>query len=126
MPRDPDRPLRRLVADLAARPADDVEAVLAALAPPVRRRTEALIAEARGRPVDPAPEGTAHEGLSPWLAARVRGDGPDQGALTPQARAALRNAAAEVRTRAAAGPQPLRRRAGLFDLATRWLEQRRS
>lgn len=80
----PDRELRRLVADLAAASADDVEEILADLDDGQRTRVRVMLADYLGEPVGipkapPPPEGSppppvviaALVGLSPWLGARL-------------------------------------------------------
>lgn len=78
----PDRELRRLVADLAAASADDVEEILADLDDGQRARVRAMLADYLGEPVGipkapPPPEPpppvviAALVGLSPWLGARL-------------------------------------------------------
>jgi hypothetical protein len=76
-PRPADRPLRKLVAELAAMRSDDVEAILADLSGDQRARVNALLAEYRGiAPRSPAlaaaPAPDVIEGLSDWLAVRIR------------------------------------------------------
>jgi hypothetical protein len=104
----PDRGLRRLVAKLARELPEDIEAVLAAMPPPQRRRLRSLLAEHAGVAPPSKPQGADGareavaievEGLSPWLAARVRaasagsGGGRCRGtsfSIAPAAREALR------------------------------------
>lgn len=120
--RPADRALRKLVAELAALHADDVEAILAELSDGQRARVKALLAEYRGAGLQPsaataAAQGPdAIEGLSHWLAARIRaaagdGDGlasPQFGmpafAMTDAGRAALLAAAAKARAAHPAAP----------------------
>lgn len=104
MPRpDPERALRRLVADLSRLHPDDSEAILATLAPDERARLDRLIA---GVPeaAEPAPV-WRYEGVSPWLLDRIEPDmrepgrrGRDFVLMTPAATEALRNAAEPFRT----------------------------
>lgn len=76
-----DRALKRLVADLAAQRAEDVEAVLDQLDARQREKVQAMLASYLGPiepPVDPEPVNVRRtidyakiDGLSPWLAARL-------------------------------------------------------
>jgi len=132
-----DRALRRLIAELALRPSDDVAAVLEKLAPAERQRAERLLAEFHGRTPSaaaPAAPETAREVevglLSPWLRARL--EAKDNGGatadfkVTPRALQALRAAADSLDRRAHAVGRPARRSgSGLFDLASQWLEGRK-
>lgn len=124
MPHPPaDRALRKLVAELAAQRPDDVEAILAELSGPQRDRVKALLADYLGTapasasaatPATPGPD--AIEGLSDWLAVRIRaaashGDGlasPQFGtpgfAMTDAGRAALLSAASKARAAHPAQP----------------------
>lgn len=84
-PPTPDRRLRRLVADLAVAPPEDIEQILADLDEGQRARVRALLADYLGAPTPtsasavaaipapPAPPvGVASlAGLSPWLGARL-------------------------------------------------------
>jgi hypothetical protein len=115
-----DRSLRRLVAELATASSDDVEAVLDRLGPRHRETVQSLVAEMVGidaptaRPSDDAAAlASAHRlGLSPWLVARLNGEGSAQGApnvaVTPAARAALRAIVSELEPAHAAAPAALR------------------
>ena len=111
----PDRGLSGLVAGLGGAHPDDVAAVLARLDPERRDQAQALLAAYAGRelPAEPsrrlagdAPAPLAAkpaygtDGLSDWLAQRLRAD-PSAGAsqacgMTPMALAALRASAAEL------------------------------
>jgi hypothetical protein len=94
-----ERALRRLVADLARAPAEDIEAVLADLEPVHRARVQALIVDYLGGSPKPTAQPAALRGrdyskvagLSPWLAERL-------GAAEPARRSGLlhRKAAAEA------------------------------
>lgn len=76
----PDRDLRRLVAELAATSAEDLEAILSGLDPAQRQQVGGLLADYSGAPEaaeslppPPAPKPPPRlSGLSPWLAARLR------------------------------------------------------
>lgn len=82
MPRAPDLALRRIVADLAQAPIEDVEAVLEELEPRQRERVHTLLLEYHGEITPPLPKReapaakavavvSAIPGLSPWLAVRL-------------------------------------------------------
>lgn len=133
-PRPSDRALRKLVADLADRPKADILAVLGDLGSAERGRVERLMAEFRGEPVGSTaraarPVAVANvEGLSPWLAERLRtaADGvlTTDFVMTARAVDALKVAAASVSidrrpTIAALGEQRLG--PALFDVVARWL-----
>lgn len=108
MPGD-DRSLRRLVADLADRDDDDVEAVLALLDQNQRRQLRELLDTYRGR----APLGTVGPALPDWIEARVGGAMAEQ--LTPLARDTFASCVADWTPEAeidSRGPSLLRR---LFD-----------
>lgn len=130
-PRQPDRALRRLIADLAERPRADVRAVLSDLAPEQRARAEKLIVEFKGTANAPArAEPTASvdtEGLSPWLAARLRTATGDPAAvdfaMTPAALESLKRAAALTGVAHRDPPAGPSDGAGLvlFDRVARWL-----
>jgi len=130
-PRQSERTLRRLIADLAERPRADVRAVLADLAPEQRARAEKLLADFRGTATPPTRAEPAAsidtEGLSPWLAARLRTATGDPAAvdfaMTPMAMESLRQAAAQT-----GNPRrpPASKPSGgvglaLFDRMARWL-----
>lgn len=133
-PRPSDRALRKLVADLADRPKADIRAVLADLGPAERGRVERLMAEFRGEPVGSSSRATPAaavanvEGLSPWLAARLRtaADGvlTTDFVMTARALDALKVAASSVNidrrpSVTAAGDRRLG--PALFDVMARWL-----
>jgi len=96
----PDRVLRRMIVDLAALPAEEIEAVLAELDPQQRARVERLVQEFLGFGfVEPAAveEKKAFDktAFSPWLLQRL--DSADtEFRLTERARAALQDAALEL------------------------------
>ena len=94
-----ERSLRRLVAQLAAAAPDDIEAVLAELDDDQRARIHELLKSYEGQgasPASPRPSTTtlSTEGLSGWLALRVRDLGSaSHGGLTAAAAQALREVA---------------------------------
>lgn len=82
-PRPADRALRKMVAELAVMRSEDVEAILADLGAEQRARVNGLLAEYRGIAPKPAARATkpglapapgldAIDGLSDWLAVRIR------------------------------------------------------
>lgn len=100
-PFPPERALRRLVANLAAEPSDDIRAILAELEPAERRRVEGLLGEYLGptgaasadrAAASPPPRRPA--GVSANLLARLDDEGAF--AITPLARETLREAAAAM------------------------------
>ncbi len=108
MPRlNPDKSLRRLVADLAMLHADDIAAILSDLSAAERRSVEDLLREHADLFVPPpvpvaapAEEKLDTKRLSPWLAERLAA--PDL--LTAETRAALRDLVVELN---AMPPAPL-------------------
>jgi hypothetical protein len=106
--REPDRALKRAVADLARLHPDDVEAILGALGPAEKARMERLVAGLPAPGPDEAPVEPAwtYDGVSPWLLDRIDPDakagsraGRDFVLMTPASGAALRAAALPFRTR---------------------------
>jgi hypothetical protein len=103
MPRhNPERALRRLVADLSRLHPGDAEAILAALDADERARLDRLVAGG------PEPTGAEpawrYEGVSPWLLDRIEpeagGRGRDFVLMTPATIEALKAAAEPFRTQA--------------------------
>jgi len=129
MPRPSDRALRKLVADLAERPTADVKAVLAELGSTERERVEQLFAEfsGAGAALETAGPAVNTEGLSPWLAVRLRGASGGslkEVAMTPRALAALQAAAGGAAARPMAPTAPPKSPgSALYDLFTRWLNR---
>ncbi|MFT4025401.1 MAG: hypothetical protein QM676_01170 [Novosphingobium sp.] len=114
---DPDRALRRMVAELAEMPAAAGKAVLDRLTETQRDRVRALLDEYHGEKPAQAPAVLDRQGvpagLSPWLlellglAAADPAEGPGARSVTPSAIAALKACAAELGTAAnAAAGQP--------------------
>lgn len=98
-----ERKLRRAAAELEALPAEDFDAILTSLEAGQRTRLVAMLGEtnataqtrppSRGRPSEPGPG----DGLSPWLAARIRAseDGIGMGQeITADSAAVLKRCAA--------------------------------
>lgn len=109
--RQPDRPLRRAVMELARLHPEDLAMILDALEPPERARIDVLIGElgggsaTHGVPV-PAPDAEpvwTWQGVSPWLRVRIDPDArtgrsnPEFVLITDAARAALVAAAEPFR-----------------------------
>lgn len=136
---DPQVALRRLVAGLADRSAEDVEAVLAALTPDHEARARVLLGEYAqivrppSRPKTPAarpePEPRLEPSLadlSPWLADRVAPSPGGVDPLTPRARAALVQAARAVLPLSPLAPPAQPRGSGPITwLRARWGGERR-
>lgn len=99
---NPERALRRLVADLSRLHPGDAEAILAALDADERARLDRLVAGGAG-PTDAEPA-WRYEGVSPWLLDRIEPDegvrGRDFVLMTPAAIEALKAAAEPFRTQA--------------------------
>jgi hypothetical protein len=97
-PLPPDRKLRRLVAELAELPPEDLAAILGDMARPRRVRVEALITDYHGQglaPIPAAPRPVAARAkplrfarYSPWLAARLEAavDASSQGSALSRLR----------------------------------------
>jgi hypothetical protein len=103
MPRhNPERAVRRLVADMSRLHPSDAEAILAALDADERARLDQLVAGGP-EPTDAEPA-WRYEGVSPWLCERIepdaRGRGRDFVLMTPAAIEALKAAAEPFRTQA--------------------------
>ena len=130
----PDRALRRLIADLAVRDAEDVEAILETLQPSQRRRAEALLALCQGQLASTLGEAvgaaTVSLGLSPWLAGILEdaepAGGRAPGEVTEHARQALRDCAQAMSPPSLpAGLNPQLERAGWWRRMRRELLQTR-
>lgn len=105
---NPERALRRLVADLSRLHPGDAEAILAALDADERARLDRLVAGG-AEPTDAEPA-WRYEGVSPWLLDRIEPEtrepgrrGRDFVLMTPAASEALRAAAEPFRTQSGNG-----------------------
>ncbi len=104
----PDRTLRHLVVDLAARQPDDIASVLDQLDAPQRKIVEGMLRELSnfgfGQDAPHASEDIDARRLSPWLMERIQSDQADS-TMTVAGRQALR----ECALRLYAAPMPQKR-----------------